>query len=802
MDTKAPLLVLLCATVVTAQDSRREVVPDHPLLVHVVDDTTGEPVEGAEVLAVSREESVNDWKKRNWIVGDQACWEEMRNRIAHRYRTNAAGVANVTRLPSGIYLGAQHLDRWAQATVESDFEGQFELRLAPDRTFDVPVVDELGRPVVGVPVSLRSLDARSEPDSSGALDISIATTCTNAKGIAHFVHAQVLSSASTARLAIPLAKEMTVAIDPSIRLQSVLTLPASGRMVFLCPDQEGGFVRIRRARSANQGAIWFSMEPWYMPIAQGRAEFSHVGLDVEVDYEIALTAMEERIRGTTPGPTSSGETLTFNCPRNAEFPTLVGRLVNEDLEPIAGKQVCVTVSIEIRNGGSSRGTHLDTDERGRFRFVLRTRHPGEGSRRLVSFGLEKTSTQDLDFPAETASGVHDLGDLLLIAPGSTKWLERKSDDELEAEYNKTRRFETHVYYREQETCLTEIARRGGARWEAFLTAELEAARLPPEGGKGGFIPEDLELLTALRRARHQPDPLALEILSEEEISCVFPSPPRVAMQLMNVDRESFGFTSSRGFRSGRFEGCWVEAIDATGVRAKPLQSPGMIGGGSSSRRLLPAGKGADRIGLELPQYVLLAHPGSYRVRILYSDRNDIAGEDSIGGWILLSSPAFTVRIEPLKVRASREGVQRMREWIAALNPDKKIPLVSGHWHPKLEFQGEAQTPEDHLFRSGWPAVAVMLDALSNMELAPRRRAWVLGMLWNITGLNNPTGQEFQHALGAAEWITTWPTSVEEGQPTLAEAFDFGGDLLETQDLMRLNETWLALRPMVELEVQD
>ena len=572
-----------------------------------------------------------------------------------------------------------------------------------------------------------------------------------------------------------------------------------GSLAVDCPQIAMGQVRIRRAEARRPGSgLWFSTDPLRAAIADGKALFPWVGVGVEIEYEVRGAAGGQELRGTLSGPTRAGERVVFTCPTDEGFPLLMGRVVDEERRPVAGQELSLTIT-HHNGGSSSRGYPLATDAEGRFRFLLRETDAHPGVHRTVYVSGPQGASLKIEPASELAAGDCDLGDVQLVAPGSDRWLRGKDDAALEAEYRRAvagaARYGSNG--RLVETCLTEMVRRGGSRWQEFLAAELAQARAVAADDDV----EDLELLTALRRAQGRGDPLALELVDgASELECTFPWAPTVHLTLRNVDveRQTFHLTFGGDYRSGRFARCRVEARDAHGSLIEPLPSPGFMGGGMLTRAPLPPGQAEDFM-LPLGLYIQWPSPGEYQVRVQYHDQQSIDEERDVSGWILTTSPVFTVRVAPLRVEARRAELDALAAQVAALDVSQPVLLVSGHWSADMSFQGEPATPQDHLFRAGWKSLPVLLDALENKGLEPTRRAWVLGMLWNIAGIHNPANRR---ALGAYRWAESWPGASLQGHPTLAEFGESTHASIEWEEQLALSLSWLALRKGIELTVVE
>jgi hypothetical protein len=171
-------------------------------------------------------------------------------------------------------------------------------------------------------------------------------------------------------------------------------------------------------------------------------------------------------------------------------------------------------------------------------------------------------------------------------------------------------------------------------------------------------PREIVLLMALRRAERKPDPLAIELNTDSDRTAAFPNLPTILVRLKNVDpTESFYLT--RGVvhdGGGRPQCCRIDAIDSEGVHVVPLPNTPWTGNQLTGEGRLtpgeaiglgvnPAQFALDPEPIDLRQYIVLPHPGEYRLRVQYHDEETIAGEADDTGWILASSQPFLVRLE-------------------------------------------------------------------------------------------------------------------------------------------------------------
>ncbi|HVS11596.1 MAG TPA: hypothetical protein VMS76_17130 [Planctomycetota bacterium] len=773
------------------------------LTVCVVDAGTGSAVAGARITCLPDSALVRDGR-RLVAVGDLAGLDDARRRDGLVQSSDSSGRARFARPAGLLHLSAELPGRWAALRLQAEDRGPVTLRLERDATLRVAVVDASGAALSGVPVAVV---ARSGLGQGGApFESTIALASTNGgNGIAHFPHAQTYLGSEregerVARLAYPLAEDVAVSIqraslDSPLRLVS----PPTGTVSIGCPQARGGTARIRRAPAAEQRIPWFSFEPWRVPVFEGRADFPYVGLGVELEYELTWPEAAMPVKGRAPGPSNPGEAVHIPCAHEHASVVLIGRVVDDELRPVAGALLEGSITLESEGGSMSRGRTIETDAGGGFRLPLDLEPPDKGGQWKLEIRRDHAEAE-IDISGALESGVYDCGTLVLLSPGSAKLLERMSDDEIESHYRGARRSASHTTRQSLEACLGVMARRGGERWITFLLEALEASRRVPEEEAPWEAPEDLEILAVLRRAQGRPDPLALRLLDGRAFECAFPQSIVVRVRIENADEEAFRATRGGSYRSGRFARVRVEATGPKGEILPQAPSPGFMGGGLSTRMPLAPGEGWEEH-VALDHYVRFPRCGRYRVRILYHDQVDIADEPDILGRIVFASEPFEVLVRPLSVAASKQELAEMRGWVDAIELGRSIPLVSAHWEPGMEFEGEPAAPEDRLFRAGWRAVPVLLGELEERRHTAERRAWILGMLWNLTGVLNPTGGGFTGALGDCHWIESWPGAPEEASPTLAEFGTRSGDIWPGSQA-KLIERWLELAELVELEVTD
>ncbi len=318
-----------------------------------------------------------------------------------------------------------------------------------------------------------------------------------------------------------------------------------------------------------------------------------------------------------------------------------------------------------------------------------------------------------------------------------------------------------------EFCLSEIARRGGQKWEAVLSARLRAMRQrrkelarqeeqtrarveqagqPDEKVLDAVAPlereredlRDLELLTVLRRVQKRHDPVMILLSGKSGRCCDLDEPPVFDARLTNVDvqGEPIHIQAGGDYRSGRQARWRIEVRDAKGrlLPEEPCRSG--IGGGILDYQTLKFGESWETR-LRMPSFVEINTPGEYTVRILYHDQYPIADFDRPAGLVCCRSVPIELRVFPVTVKLTDPQRRQFRKWIGALPKTGQVTVFgAGRRHKEKRVQ-PSDRPEKDLFAAGWKVVLDLAEAATDPKLAPVQRAWVLGLLYSITGFHNP-----------------------------------------------------------------
>jgi hypothetical protein len=758
-----------------------------PLIVHVVDDATDAPLAGASVNCISVA-AIEKEMERRWRGLETSYEQTELDEVALQFGTtkssDAHGDCEFESSDGKVRLMATTSERFGVARVDVKAGDEFTLRVKPDESFDVYVVDSHGKGVGGIPVASgrRCHDPNATPSDGGADDAM--TVSRNGDGRARFTHAKGWSDPSDESLRV-FVLALAVVEHATIRKSSdadatrrELLAPPTARVVLRFPGVDGGVAQIRRDRPGqfgNDGA-WRDDESIRAEIAGGAATFNLVGLGAPLRYRATWPGLVAPVDEPFVGPDRAGVTLDFEAKGAATIPLLVGRIVDEDGHPITNHRLEFNVGVRTPGTSSRWGFEIQTDGKGRFQFDL-VKEVAAGETRELTIGEpwnEKRPTLDraaatLDFSTTLAAGVHDLGDVALLVPGSRKLLRNMDDSELERWFLAARQGHamTDDPRHDADTCLTEMAERGGSRWQEFITRELAASRRkdafgrPVEDSEKSPI-EDVALLTTLRRLQRLPDPVVLEVEGGPLLETVFPVAPVIQFRVKNVDAggATISLSTWELDRFGMNEYCRIDVHASDGSIVQHYDGPKFVNGGASfPEAIAPGGSAESAVALEY--FVHLPRPGDYQAVLHQRHGDDGSGfaysKGPLDGWICSSSEPFTIRVHSRPIELTKSERERLLGRFRAIDVSQPTPLVWKSWEADDEFKERVTSPQDELYLAGWTVVPVLLDVLDESDSTPQTRAWALALLTDVTGLNGPErfGSE-NPAWGRHQASTRWP----------------------------------------------
>jgi hypothetical protein len=324
---------------------------------------------------------------------------------------------------------------------------------------------------------------------------------------------------------------------------------------------------------------------------------------------------------------------------------------------------------------------------------------------------------------------------------------------------------------EYEPCLCEIIRRGGKNWRLFLERELNkltARRFQPyqsaeEDQYYQGSTYNSELLTALRRVEKRPDPLKIVVDGPDPLVTKASALPRLKVAVQNVDSEKLrvGFRAGGDYRSGRQARWRLDLVEektrSPSVRWQPVGLGIFFGGGFCPETTLKPGGTWETV-LEVRNYIAPLRPGRYRMEVLYHNTITIADEDDedTSGLIVYRSAPMLLVVEPTIITLTEADRLLAARYVSALQPANAVKLVVGTYGPWAHRFISPDSPQGNLLQMGLKAAPRLIEVLQDKTISEAKRALILGILFTITGANNPT---HENVLGNYEYVESgWQIS--------------------------------------------
>ena len=392
------------------------------------DPRTLEPVPLAEVLVLDT--SVFSDADTMQLVGGGLDFDRIFEEHGQRFRADGRGRVRVPAKAEGIQLLGRARDLWGVQEFDAEAAEPVPLVVLPDPAIEVRVVDETDAPVVGVPVAIGF--------AAGGNRINLFTMRTAAPhGQAVLRHAEqlleIVGGDGVVTAAIPLATPVTVPIDPENfpTAPIVLRIPRTGRLEVRVHDREGK--PIHAGVLVQAGILGPDDElpedpghSRYLPNAvtaipdeEGRADFPFLEVAERVAVLVTSATGYEPWREIHPGPQQPGETVRVEVLLEELQPVLVGRLVDEEENPLADVVVEAHILACTENGRRRQRerARLRTDAAGTFRFPLQREQAAEETRSLV-LELQGTTEDaprgaEVRLPRKVPPGAYDLGDVTI-----------------------------------------------------------------------------------------------------------------------------------------------------------------------------------------------------------------------------------------------------------------------------------------------------------------------------------------------------------------------------------------------------
>jgi hypothetical protein len=345
--------------------------------------------------------------------------------------------------------------------------------------------------------------------------------------------------------------------------------------------------------------------------------------------------------------------------------------------------------------------------------------------------------------------------------------------------------------------LIEMARRKGPVIVNYLSQKhkevLEGhAKVDPQDSRSQLA--NLELLTTLRRAQAKPDPLQIDVGEAEEIETIFPRSPTIKVSLVNRDFEKkpVGFKEGGDYRSGRQERWRFDVRDAKG-NPVPVKPTAGTRGGIYVHGTLKFGESWDTV-LNTQRFIDL-RPGDYVVFIEYHDYQEIASIPNTAGLIVCRSEPFKLHVQPRVIDVTRQDREATKVALASLDEKGRVLILEGTYTKADHDFIKPTSGAGRILTQGWKAVPSLLDELNDPKLTPRRRAWVLGLLFSITSWHDPQDEDDvlpSYESRSASWVV--PGSV--GGIGLGGSVQVSRDKIDEAKQKEFADRWKSFREYV------
>jgi len=179
--------------------------------------------------------------------------------------------------------------------------------------------------------------------------------------------------------------------------------------------------------------------------------------------------------------------------------------------------------------------------------------------------------------------------------------------------------------------------------------------------------------------------------------------------------------------------------------------------------------------------------------VQYHDKRLIAASKDVRSMILFSSDEVSFTWRPREIHLGAEDRTVLEGLLVDLYAEAPVLVWRYPFHEGMEFTAEPSSPAAAIFRYGWKALPVLLDALETDEDL-HHRAWVLAMLHNLTGLHGPSWGS--SAFGGFKFVSP---AAAGGR---AHPYGPGGGMSRAEPTRaaqgRLVSTWLAYRSLVKV----
>lgn len=379
---------------------------NRPIQVHVVHAEDSSPFAHVQLTFLDRE-GVRGWRE---------AWPEASQRSAlmasgSRVTSDAFGRLELPRTTSGA-LTVRRPGFWGELEWDGTPSEHLVLSVETERHLYVQVVDDRGRPMTGVPVSIIGGDTvltrrTSSPDGSAEF-----------KRLWEAFSGAPADSSCRVTFGFPCGELPEVSIDPRHPPAKLrLVLPSVGSISVLVTDERGeplqevvnlslGQIELRAGERVFRGIAT-------QRVVAGRTSFDRVGVRAPIALRLDGSRERPPVTSEHTGPELPGQERTIQLSWTQRHSILVGRSVADDGTPLMRRRGEAYLRTAT---GLQPAPTFTSDEEGRFRMVVEEPWK-EGERREVVVILVPESNGPpldarLDISRALPDGVSKVGDLV------------------------------------------------------------------------------------------------------------------------------------------------------------------------------------------------------------------------------------------------------------------------------------------------------------------------------------------------------------------------------------------------------
>ncbi len=386
------------------------------LLIRVLEQQTRRPVPHAVVRFMSFDPgAMSPELQKAWNTLLDA---ELRlEKFGKQYLCDAQGQVQVPRPKENGQACARLGQLYGQTWLQREAPLGLEILVQQDLALRVRALDVAGKPVIGLPVALRSASRENQnPEllngwqwKTEAPD-GIATIAHLQLQLGHLAGAQRKTWLAYAQGPGLQAESQT--FDPNLPPVDpvLITLPPTGRAVVEVVEASG---------AAFTGDGWITLQlvgtkrsPSGQQLTQetGRAVFPHVALGGRLRANGWLGTGGEVGPVEVAGPTIPGEEVTLRIGLSKSQPVLIGVALDEKRQPLAEQRLGYVIQVEH---GETANHEVKTDKDGRFRILLGNSFAEKKLSRCLFFSQARPCHMARIPLASVPKGTHDLGELVL-----------------------------------------------------------------------------------------------------------------------------------------------------------------------------------------------------------------------------------------------------------------------------------------------------------------------------------------------------------------------------------------------------